>query len=141
MTARSGDIVIRLPGPPQGKGRPRFGGGSVYTPATTSSYEQSLAWQAKAAFKGEPIAGPIAVRVIASMPIPKSWPKARQFEARTGLLAHTTKPDADNILKMLDALNGVVWIDDAQIAMATIEKRYAAEPELVVIVRQEGFWP
>ena len=136
---RTGDIIIRLPGPPRGKGRPRFTAGRwVYTDAATAAYEKALGYQARMAWKGEPITGPLAVRVVANMPIPKSWSKSKQFDARTGQLAHTTKPDADNILKILDALNGIVWIDDAQITMASVEKRYSAQPELVVIVRQEG---
>ena len=137
---RAGDIIIRLPGPPRGKGRPRFGRKRAYADMGTVDYELALAWQARAVWKGAPITGPLAVRVVANMPIPKSWSKSKQFDARTGQLAHTTKPDADNILKMLDALNGIVWIDDAQITMASVEKRYSAQPELIVIVRQEGCW-
>jgi Holliday junction resolvase RusA-like endonuclease len=134
-----GDIIIRLPGPPRGKGRPRFAGGRwVYTDAATAAYEKALGYAARMAWRGDPITGPVAVRVIASMPIPKSWPKAKQFDARTGQLPHTSKPDADNILKMLDALNGIVWIDDAQITFASVQKQYSATPELVVIVRQQG---
>ena len=136
---RAGDIIIRLPGPPRGKGRPRFTAGRwVYTDAATAAYEKALRYQALMAWKGEPITGPIAVRVVANMPIPKSWSKLRQFDARTGKIPHTSKPDFDNILKMLDALNGIVWVDDAQITMGSVEKRYSAQPELVIIVKSEG---
>lgn len=36
---------------------------------------------------------------------------------------HTKKPDADNVLKaVLDALNGLAWVDDAQVFSATVRK-------------------
>jgi len=141
---RTGDIIIRLPGPPRGKGRHRYstkdGMRRMHADAASLKYERELGKAGMAAWPRAPITGPLAVRVVANMPIPKSWSKSKQFDARTGQLAHTTKPDADNILKILDALNGIVWIDDAQITMASVEKRYSAQPELVVIVRQEGCW-
>ncbi|WP_082524133.1 RusA family crossover junction endodeoxyribonuclease [Methylobacterium sp. Leaf399] len=41
-----------------------------------------------------------------------------------------------NLLKVLDALNEVVWRDDKQIAKAAIEKRYGAKPELVIQIEE-----
>ena len=42
---------------------------------------------------------------------------------------HTSAPDADNILKFVgDALNGIFWRDDRQIAIARINKVYAGSP-------------
>jgi len=38
----------------------------------------------------------------------------------------TKRPDLDNLLKgFLDAGNGILWLDDAQIVSLTVDKRYA----------------
>jgi Holliday junction resolvase RusA-like endonuclease len=133
-------LTIRVPGTPQGKGRPRFTKtGRVYTPAKTKAYEAAIGWAARAAHKGDPIAGPVIVRVIANMPVPPSWPKWKRASALVGDIPHQTTPDADNVLKIsLDGLNGIVWLDDKQITFADITKRYSSEPELVIIVKTEG---
>lgn len=60
---------------------------------------------------------PIGVRVSTTRPLPKSAPKRRDGEA------DTHKPDADNVLKLvLDALNGLAWVDDCQVIDAHIVK-------------------
>ena len=48
---------------------------------------------------------------------------------------HTQRPDADNLAKStLDALGSwsglppLLWVDDAQVAVATVTKLWAAEP-------------
>ena len=45
------------------------------------------------------------------------------------------KPDLDNVVKaVLDALNGVVYRDDAQVVNLVATKRYATEPRVEVYV-------
>ena len=64
--------------------------------------------------------GPVEIVVNAWFPRPKAktW-KTKPMPA----YRHTRKPDADNVLKaVLDALNGVAWVDDAQIVTATVRK-------------------
>ena len=47
----------------------------------------------------------------------------------------TTKPDGDNILKVvLDALNGLAYDDDRQVVKMCIIKVYGSNPGLVVQV-------
>ena len=47
----------------------------------------------------------------------------------------TTKPDGDNILKVvLDALNGLAYDDDRQVVKMCIIKAYGVNPGLVVQV-------
>ena len=45
------------------------------------------------------------------------------------------KPDPDNIAKMLDALNRVVWVDDSQIVgLDACQKRYSDRPRIEIYV-------
>jgi Holliday junction resolvase RusA-like endonuclease len=130
-------IDIEICGVPQGKGRPRFvrSSGIAFTPAHTRTYEANLKYAAQEAMAGQsPVEGPVRVKVEALFPIPASWSRRKQNEALAGALWPTKKPDADNILKMLDAFNEVVFRDDAQIVEATIRKVYSDRPALRVTV-------
>lgn len=137
-------IIVSLMGEPQGKGRPRSriassrGGKqfvAVYTPSATRAYENALKLAGKRAMVGlEALEGPLSVFVRAVMPIPASWSRRKRAEALSGAIFPTTKPDFDNIVKTLDALNDVVWRDDKQIVRAQIEKIYGDVPHLTIQV-------
>lgn len=128
-------VTIVLTGPPKGKERPRFGRGRAYTAPATRAYEEALAWAGKASMGGRPpLAGALSVQVTAFMDIPPSWPQWKREDARNNTLRPTGKPDCDNILKVLDALNGIVWGDDAQIVGAWVRKMYDPTPRLVISV-------
>lgn len=131
-------VVIELPGVPQGKGRPRFvrKTGHAFTPAKTRSYESLLQGAAIQAMRGlRPLDGALNATVEAYFPVPASWSKGKRAAALLGATRPTTKPDADNLLKVLDALNAVVFHDDKQIVEASVSKRYSDQPRLVVRVR------
>lgn len=138
-------VVILLRGEPVGKGRvrarlvtPRSGPPfiTMYTPAQTRSYESALALAAKVAMRGRaPLIGPLCVTVTASFPVPISWPAKKRCDAFAGVVLPTGKPDADNLLKVMDALNTIVWGDDSQIVDARVVKVYSADPSLRVEVR------
>jgi len=131
-------VVVEMPGEPRGKGRARFSraSGVAYTPAATRNFEGSLKYMAQLAMKGAPpIEGPLKVEVLAAFSIPQSWSNKKKAAAMAGLIRPTGKPDADNVLKSAgDALNQVVWRDDAQIVIATIAKRYSDRPRLWITV-------
>lgn len=129
-------ISIELLGAPRGKGRPRHTrAGVTYTPAKTRSYETSLAWTAAAAMKGKPpLDGPLTLVVEAHLPIPTSWSKKRQAMAVAGALRPCSKPDADNLLKIVDGLNAICWRDDAQVIDARVVKLYSERPRLVITI-------
>ena len=91
-------------------GKPR-----TFTPKETRYAEEALAKQ----WVGKPIEGPIAVSIVMSdvdiyvsishAPEPEN-PKLR-------------RGDIDNYTKLIcDALNGVAWIDDRQIAAISVRK-------------------
>lgn len=132
-------IVIELAGPPRGKGRgravaTRFGA-RVFTDDKTRTYEAQLRFAGQQAMgRHAPIEGPLAVAVEARFPVAPSWPKKKRLAALAGALRPTTTPDADNLLKCLDGLNGVVFVDDRQIVDAHIRKIYSDRPGLTVTV-------
>ena len=136
-------IIIELAGAPRGKGRPRFSTktGRAFTPEKTVRYESELKMAAQIAMDGAPLfEGPLQVVIHAFMPVPSSKPRKWQLRALATRELPTTKPDPDNIAKMMDALNLVVWKDDAQIADLIVRKRYAAEPRLTVLVETMEDW-
>jgi Holliday junction resolvase RusA-like endonuclease len=130
-------IEIVLLGAPRGKERPRgTKDGHFYTPEKTRSYEAALKYAA-AEVMGDtpPLTGPLSVDLKIVVPITLSWPKKRQIAARAGTELPTKKPDLDNIMKMLDALNLVVWVDDCQIVQTAIQKVYGDKPGLWINVK------
>jgi Holliday junction resolvase RusA-like endonuclease len=77
------------------------------------------------------------VSLIAVFPIPVSWPKRRKMNALEGNERHTSKPVADNLLKSLDGLIGIVWKDDSQVYEATVKKVYGLNPHIRVCVQYD----
>lgn len=134
-------VTISLAGPPQGKGRARAflraGRIAHYTPGKTATYEGMIRTAAMGEMIGrQPLDQPLELTMRAVFPIPSSWPARKQQQALTGGIKPAKKPDLDNILKAWkDALNGVVYRDDALIVRATLEKRYGQAPLVVVTVR------
>lgn len=130
-------IEIVLLGAPRGKERPRLTkAGHVYTPEKTRDYEAALKFAAKEAMGANPpLDGPLEVTIHIDVPIALSWPKKRQQAAREGRERPTKKPDWDNFAKVCDALNLVVWIDDAQVVDGHIHKRYSDKPGMRIMVR------
>src|SRR5690606_4329523 len=88
-----------------------------HTPEKTRTYEGMIRTQAIMVMGArKPIEGPVAIDLWAVYPIPKSWPRRKRELALLGKILPTVKPDLDNIEKAVkDALNGVVWTDDAQV--------------------------
>src|SRR3990167_6406227 len=131
-------LTIILLGKLRGKQRPRvLRSGIAYTPKETVNYETALRLEAAAAMlkrRQKPYQGALKVTVNAFLPIAKSWSKKKQAAARANLIRPMCKPDTDNILKMLDGLNGIVWRDDAQIVDEEVSKWYSDQPRLVVSV-------
>jgi Holliday junction resolvase RusA-like endonuclease len=133
-------IEIVLLGAPRGKERPRMTKtGHVYTPEKTRDYEAALKFAAKEAMGDRPpLDGPLHMTMKVVVPIAQSWPKKRQAAARAGTEFPTKKPDLDNFMKVIDACNLIVWIDDSQIVTTNIEKRYGDKPGMWIFVSHVG---
>lgn len=132
-------LEITLDGPPLAKQRVKHSDTHVYTPEKTVTYEGRLAWAAQQAMGARALfTGPLRVTVTARLPVAKSWPKKRQQAALAGIERPTRKPDADNIAKMLDALNFIVWRDDSQVVELFVFKWYTDRPRLRLLVEEIG---
>lgn len=136
------EMSFHVPGDPVPKGRPKFArkGGFVqaYTPQKTAVYESKVQWYAVEVMADDPrlFMGPLSVYLDMAVAIPASWSKKRQEAAMRGEIAPTKKPDMDNVCKsILDAMNGYVFNDDAQVVRLTMSKRYG-EPGVRVLVRE-----
>jgi Holliday junction resolvase RusA-like endonuclease len=118
---------IDLPYALRGKQRARVTRRGTYTPPETVAAERALAHEAQAA-RVVMLTGPVALTVTIWIEPPASWSKAKRADAMARRRWVTVKPDVDNVLKLIgDALNGIAWADDKQIASVCIEKRYGAE--------------
>jgi Holliday junction resolvase RusA-like endonuclease len=137
-------VTFHVPGAVVGKMRARIGKvGSharMFTPEKTVNYEVSVRYQAADAMLCHPLfEGPVQVNLLIGVQIPASWSKKKQAQALAGTVLPTSKPDLDNSIKsVFDAMNGVVYRDDAQVVTTVTKKRYREAPGLWVTVFQIG---
>lgn len=126
-------IEFVVPGDPVAKGRPRFTrAGHAYTPDKTTSHERRIQAVAREHFPS-PLPGALRLEVISFHAIPQSLRKAEKAAALLGSRRPATRPDADNICKLVaDALNGLAYADDNQIVELEARKFYGLEPRTVV---------
>lgn len=99
-----------VPSDPRAKGRPRSTrGGGVYTPERTRAAEREVRFEAVQAMRSQRL----TVVPVAALHVDLA------YYAKTA-----RRVDLDNLVKLtLDALNGVVWADDAQIVGLSASKR------------------
>lgn len=123
-------FAFSIPMEPVAKGRPRMTkSGHAFTPMKTRTAEGTIKYFAARAI-GEnrmPLFdGPVEVSVSFVFPRPTSVKRR----------LHSVKPDLDNLVKSMDALNGMTWVDDSQIQFLTAQKLYG-ETGLIKI----KIWP
>lgn len=133
-----------IPGKPVGKARPRMNTQTkaTYTPRRTKDYEDMVRLcylNAYPATQDRFHSGAVTVEITAYFPLPASWPKYKKRAAMEGKILPETKPDWDNIGKIItDALNGLAFRDDAQVVTAVVSKRYSERGHVVVKVVSGG---
>ena len=147
MTAATGRVNLKkfnitIPITPVPKARPRFTRyGHTYTPKKTADYEKAVAeyWrQATNGFQYDREQA-LIVNLVFGMPIPKSTSKSKTELMANGTIRPTKKPDVDNLAKaVMDALNGVAWVDDSQVVRVSIYKEYAKEPYVYIYIHDDA---
>lgn len=131
-------LQIIIPIKPLAKQSVRFTrSGIAYQPASSKSYCQSLKYYARSQYRGEPESGAIAVDVIFTFPPLKSFTKKRMDALEDEPEIHCKKPDLDNLAKpLLDAMNGILWVDDSQICQLSLSKNIGIEMGIQIYVHQ-----
>ena len=134
-------VTFKVPGKPQGKGRPRFARRgkfvSTYTDEKTKTYENQIRDIAMVAMgASEPLNTPLEAFIYISYPIPASYSKTRKADCLSGLERPTKKPDIDNVVKaFLDSMNNIIYLDDTQVVELHSTKVYG-DPFVEVIVKE-----
>lgn len=95
---------------------PRTGKVMRITDPKAEAEKRVIAQAARLAWRGDPVCGPVVLRVVAVFRIPKSWPPALRAEAEACRVMHVSDPDLDQLVKQVqDALTGIVYWDDNQV--------------------------
>lgn len=141
-------LAFEVHSAPKGKARPRVvrnnGRVHTFTPKETRSLEDLIRFEARQvmSMNGLEIFArdePLRATIYAFFALPKSETKKRKEQMLRGCLLPTKKPDCDNVAKLvLDALNGVVYYDDAQVTSLSIQKGFAETPRIVVFIESEA---
>ena len=131
-----------VPGPPTGKGRPKFCSmgkfSKAYTPAKTKAAELDILTRFKNSYPGaRPLQGALAVSITAIFGIPKQTSRKLGLAMLVGEAKPTKRPDIDNIAKLaMDALNGHAFSDDANIVELVCSKRYGSSPSVSIRIEE-----
>lgn len=124
--------------------RPRVSKFGTYMPEKYVLYKETI----KNSFQKQkpnftPFTGEIKVKIEAVFSVPKSYSKKK----REALLpipgvehsgaGYIHRPDVDNISKtILDALNGVAYVDDCQVTGLLIFKEYGYEDKVIIEIEE-----
>lgn len=127
---------ITIPGKPFGKQRPYVVSagnfGKTHTPTETVNYEVMIKLLSIKA-RAEPIEGAVRMMIVGFFKPPKAISKKKREAMLRNEIVPTTKPDWDNIGKVVsDGLKHL--FDDKVVATSTVKKRYAEQ------ARVEIYW-
>lgn len=126
---------------PQQQERPRATGRGrfirVYDPPKTAKFKRELKQLATEMYHDAPLEGEIYLKVAFYRKIQKSVSKKEHDRRASGTHRPIVKPDLSNYLKAFeDALNGVLWKDDATIVELNTSKWYADDPRIEIEVKE-----
>lgn len=142
--------MIRVRGIPQAQGSVRafVAGGRAHvategnrTSSPLGAWRTAIATEARREYDAEPAArGP--VRVTAELTWPRPLAHYRAGNPAKGLRADAprwkaSKPDADKVERsVLDALTGIAYVDDAQVADLAVRKLWGDAPGAVIAISE-----
>lgn len=117
---------------------------TTYTDPETQADEEAFGWACKKHRPTKLLAGPLRVDLLFVIPIPSSWSARDRAAAAAGALLPISRPDRDNYEKLaLDAMTGIMYVDDAQVCAGESRKIYGVDPRTEVRITPiiEGLLP
>lgn len=123
-----------LVGKPQAQSRPRFAKGKCYNSNSKQKKDCRIQIMSQIRDQGliSVVNGPIAVEMWFYFKFPK---KTNQTTLKR--VFKETKPDIDNLSKFyLDAMNKLIFEDDAQVVEINCKKYYYHEEKTIICVRR-----
>lgn len=129
-------VKFTVSGEPKGKGRPRFFKNKVYTPVETKQYENLIRYEYEQQTGNKYLNGYLKLDIKAYYSIAKSDTKKVKEAKLKNEIRPTKKPDIDNIVKMIDALNNIAFKDDSQILEITAKKYFSDNPRVEFILEE-----
>ena len=136
------EVNFTIPGKAQAKQRPKFNrlSGRAYTPKQTISFEnwvKDCYFRSISSIDNKPTDKPLKVSITMYVEIPQSKSKKQKEKMLTGEIKPIVKPDVDNVAKsILDALNGIIYLDDKQVVDLRVRKQYAEVPSVSVWISE-----
>ena len=124
------------PGVPAPQGSKRYVGNGVMVESSKAlaPWRKTVVNNARRSWTTDPLDGPVALDLEFVMRRPKAWGKNRHDPM-------TQRPDIDKLSRaILDAITGVLVLDDSQVTTLTAHKRRAhpGEPTGVHITLRKG---
>lgn len=111
---------------------------NVVDDSANKDWKQAVAVFARQAYQGPPLTGPLKIQCEFIMPRLKGhYGSGRNAGALKDSAPHapTVKPDATKLFRSTeDALTGVLWMDDAQIVLQVISKKYGEQPGARIVL-------
>lgn len=110
---------------------------TMYDPTKVKKFKKELSQLVRSQYKDEPLDGMLEVEISFYRQVQKSLSKKERARRLSGEHRPTVKPDLDNYIKStLDALNGILWTDDARIVDLHAHKYYSDDPHIEITVTE-----
>jgi Holliday junction resolvase RusA-like endonuclease len=128
-------IIFEIHSVPKAQKQTQFARGRAYDPSKIE--KEAIQWQIRPYAPKEPYTGPVSLDITFCLPIPTSTGRSMQKQMANNSIAHTKKPDIDNLSYLVvNAMKDIIYRDDSQIVSLSLNKRYSDDPKTVVKVRE-----
>lgn len=130
-------ITIEGTARPQGSKRHVGKGVMIESSKHVANWRQWVRLKASQAMAGRPqILGPVQIAILFEFDRPKKHSTTKGVR-KNAPQYHTCKPDADKLLRaILDALTGVCFRDDSQVACCLVRKHYGRTAQTVIDIAE-----